>query len=70
MTHGEAGKGDGTRPFNRKRYGENYERIFGEEKPCPHVTCTLIRRKDYGRIWVCDNCEQLIPYQRGKSNDS
>ena len=28
MTHGEAGKGDRPRPCNRKRYEENYERIF------------------------------------------
>lgn len=30
MTHGEAGKGDRTRPFNQKRWDEGYDRAFGE----------------------------------------
>lgn len=31
MTHGKAGKGDRFRPVNRKKYAENYDRIFGEK---------------------------------------
>lgn len=29
MTHGEAGKGDGTRPFNREKWSAGYDRAFG-----------------------------------------
>ena len=31
MANGEAGKGDGYRPVNKKRYDKNYERIFGKK---------------------------------------
>lgn len=31
MTHGKAGKGDRFRPVNRKKYAENYDRIFGKK---------------------------------------
>jgi hypothetical protein len=30
MVNGDAGKGDAPRPVDPKRYGENYERIFGK----------------------------------------
>ena len=28
-----AGKGDIKRPVDQKKYGENYDRIFGKKKP-------------------------------------
>lgn len=32
MVGGGAGKGDSPRPVDDKRYGENYDRIFGKKK--------------------------------------
>ena len=31
MSHGEAGKGDRTRPFNQKKWDEGWERVFGKK---------------------------------------
>lgn len=28
MSHGEAGKGDRTRPFGRKKFSKGYDRVF------------------------------------------
>jgi len=35
MSHGQAGKGDRLRPFDRKKWAEGYERAFGKRKPPP-----------------------------------
>lgn len=37
-----AGKGDRYRPVDRKRYEENYEKLFGSEQ-CPEDDCTCKR---------------------------
>jgi hypothetical protein len=37
--NGNAGKGDKYRPVDRKKYYENYDRIFGKKKECqPTIT--------------------------------
>ena len=53
------GKGDMFRQFDRKKWDENYERIFGKDS-CKHLTCKVIRRRDYGYILVCYKCDKLL----------
>lgn len=36
--NGGAGKGDKYRPVDRKKYYENYDRIFGKKKECRTTT--------------------------------
>ncbi len=47
MSKSDAGKGDRPRPVDKKRYDENYERIFGKENwfctkvfPVSHHCCS------------------------------
>lgn len=32
---GEAGKGDKTRPTDKQKFDENFDKIFGKKKPEP-----------------------------------
>ena len=44
MSKRDAGKGDRPRPFDKKRYDENYEKIFGPPKkkqPDYHDECVF-----------------------------
>ncbi len=56
MSKGDAGKGDRPRPYNRKLYDENYERIFGKEggkKPKNRDECIF---RDKCKSYCGPNC--------------
>lgn len=61
MANREAGKGDTYRPYNRKKWEEGWERIFGKKKPAiKQYLLNGYEVIEVDRLEPCWICNKLI----------